>query len=407
MLVCKYKRQTFEHENPQPASITFPDVTMSYSDAVGHRPMLFDSIRNSAYAGALEKVIGPDTTVMDLGAGLGVHGLFAARLGARKVYLVDPSPVLEISRRVARDNGLEQVECLQATAEELSLDARVDVITSVFTGNFLLTEDLLPSLFYARDHFLAPGGCLIPDRGRMEVVPVSAPAYYHKHVGAWAEYPEHCAEHGLPSIDYSRVAASAANNVFHDKAEKFAATHLAAPHTLLELDFNTAVKAECDQGVDFRMQRDGTCHGWVGWFQIRLANEWLCSDGLKSETHWKQVFLPLAQPITVERGDTVAFHLKRPEGGEWTWDTTHRGERQRHSTFLSRALKPADLLKKSGKYQPKLNAKGRAARWLLERLNGTTAVAELARQLCGEFPDLFHDQNSAQRFIFSLTDQLS
>ena len=47
---------------------------MSYSDVVGHRSMVFDGIRNAAYTRALEKVVTPDTTVMDLGAGLGLQG---------------------------------------------------------------------------------------------------------------------------------------------------------------------------------------------------------------------------------------------------------------------------------------------------------------------------------------------
>ena len=42
----------------------------------------FDKVRNEAYARALGKVVGPQTTVIDLGAGLGVHGLNAACLGA-------------------------------------------------------------------------------------------------------------------------------------------------------------------------------------------------------------------------------------------------------------------------------------------------------------------------------------
>lgn len=380
---------------------------MSYSDALGHRPMLFDHVRNSAYARALKAAIGAETTVMDLGAGLGVHGLFAARMGAKKVYLVEPSPVIEVARLVAKDNGLNQVECLQATAEELKLDTRVDVITSVFTGNFLLSEDLLPSLFYARDHFLAPGGQLIPDRGRMEVVPVCASGYYQKYILAWAQYPDHCARHGLPPIDYSRLGANAANYLFYDRAEKFAAEPLASPGILMELDFNTAKTATCDHGLELAIERDGICHGWVGWFQIRLVDEWLSTDGLESKTHWSQVFLPVAEPIEVRRGDVISFHLKRPEEGEWTWDTTYEGKRQRQSTFLSRVLQPAYLRKQSDQYQPLLNAKGKAAQWLLGRLTGSVSVSVLTGELLAEFPDVFNDKKSALRFVHSLTDRLS
>jgi predicted RNA methylase len=94
--------------------------------------MIFDGIRNAAYTRALKKAITPDTTVMDLGAGLGLHGLIAVRLGAAKAYLVEPTDVIEVARRVAADNNLDEVECIHARVEELELDIKVDVLVSVF-----------------------------------------------------------------------------------------------------------------------------------------------------------------------------------------------------------------------------------------------------------------------------------
>jgi hypothetical protein len=79
---------------------------------------------------------------------------------------------------VVKDNTTtEKMECISGKIEKVSLPEQVDVIISVFTGNFLLTEDLLPSLFYARDKYLRPGGKMIPDRAKMIIVPVVKSEY--------------------------------------------------------------------------------------------------------------------------------------------------------------------------------------------------------------------------------------
>ena len=380
---------------------------MSYQDVVGHRGMVFDGTRNAAYTRALEKVITPDTTVMDLGAGLGILGLIAARLGAGKVYLVEPTVALEVARSVAADNKLDAVECIRARAEALQLDTRVDVILSVFTGNFLLSEDLLPSLFYARDHYLAPGGRLIPDRGRMEVVPVCAPAYYEKYVQAWSEFPRECDEQGLPELDYSAVRSYAANYLFYDSAKHMQAQRLAEPVALLELDFNTATKAECDSQVEAVIQRDGICHGWMGWFQMRLVDEWLSTDGENCKTHWSPVFMPLARPLTVATGDRLGFSLKRPERGEWTWTTRLGEQRQRQSSFLSQPIRLEDVQKKATHYRPSLNAKGEAAQWVLGKMKGAAPVDQLAAELGELHPGLFGEHTEALRFVQDLVERFS
>ena len=152
---------------------------MTYADIIGHRSMVFDDYRNSLYADAINKLVSPESVVLDLGAGLGIHGLIAARAGAKKVYLAEPDAVLDITARIANlDKSPARIQCIQGTIEESGIPEPVDIIVSVFAGNFLLQEDLLPSLFFARDKYLKKGGALIPDRAKMEVVPVSAPDFF-------------------------------------------------------------------------------------------------------------------------------------------------------------------------------------------------------------------------------------
>ena len=48
--------------------------------------------RLQQYAAALDQVIEPGDTVLDLGAGLGVLGILACRAGARRVMRWSPAP---------------------------------------------------------------------------------------------------------------------------------------------------------------------------------------------------------------------------------------------------------------------------------------------------------------------------
>lgn len=374
---------------------------VAYLRVSDHRAMVFDTQRNQAYFRALEAVISRHSTVMDLGAGLGVHGLHAASLGAASVCLVDPTPVIEIARQVAAANGLDNVSCFPCRVEELDIAQKFDVLVSVFTGNFLLTEDLLPSLFFARDNFLAPGGKMIPDYACMEVVPVMAADYYRKHIEVWSEgavLPRGRAE---AAINYEAARSYAANSLYYDTRERLGATPLADAVRLMELDLTRATRADCDHQVEVTLTRDGTCHGWLGWFQMRLLQEWFSTSG-ESSSHWTPVFLPLEHPLEVKAGESLAFALHRPQYGDWTWTTEYGGRRQRQSTFLSSPLTPAALLQASDTYRPELSARGKAAAWLLTCMAGGTSVAELAVAVMATHPDVFSSEEDALRFVKDL-----
>lgn len=76
--------------------------------------MIADSGRTQAYADGLTRCVTPSSVVVDIGTGTGIFALLAARLGARKVYAIDPSDVIQLGRCVAAHNGLDaRVEFIQ------------------------------------------------------------------------------------------------------------------------------------------------------------------------------------------------------------------------------------------------------------------------------------------------------
>lgn len=379
---------------------------MSYAEVTSHQSMVYDARRNAAYVRALERLVTPDTVVLDIGAGLGVLGLFAARLGAKHVYLVEPEPVIEVARQAARESGLDNVTCLRARVEEVQQDIQADVVISVFTGNLLFGEDLLPSLFYARDRFLKPGGTLLPDTARILVCPASAPAVYQDKVDTWARYGDFCADNQLPAIDYSAARPYAANTLLYDVGgDKQPVTPLAPAAELMVLDLASSDRAGGKASVSVQAGQSGTQHGWQGWFAMRLLDEWYDTSRAAGPTHWSEVFLPLAEPLSLQQGDTIDFTLSRPEYGEWSWITSHRGNSQRQSSFLSLPLKPADLMKRAEAYQPRLDEKGRAVAWALQHMDGSRSSAELAQAVTARYPGAFATEREALQFMRSLAQQ--
>ena len=373
---------------------------MTYSNILSHRSMILDDYRNSLYADSIKKLVHPESVVLDLGAGLGIHGLVAANAGAKKVYLVEPGAGLEVAAKViARNNSSDRIICVRGNIEEVKLPEPVDIIISVFTGNFLLQEDLLPSLFYARDKYLRKGGTLVPDRAKMEVAPVTTKGLFEKNIASWSSPSQ--------GIDYGLVREYAANSIYYGDHRDEIDDYLAEPTGIIELDFMTAKKADCRNTIEVKITKDGTCHGWLGWFQTRLGDTWLSTSPQVTRTHWGQAFLPLDPPLQMAAGDTISFQLHRPELGEWTWIVKTGNTEQKHSTFLSHPITPGVLQMKSAEHKAVLNMKGQAALFVLQNLNGSITSNEIATELVKSFPEIFPDHEHAMRFVINLIERFT
>jgi len=120
------------------------------------------------------------------------------------------------------------------------------------------------------------------------------------------------------------------------------------------LDFNTSTEAACRERVEIKITENGICHGWLGWFQTRVGEQWLSTSPFQKKMHWRQVFMPLRKPVQVKKGDLIEFELNRPEFGEWTWITGFADTQQKQSTFYTNLEVPVEFSKYSDTNKPVL-----------------------------------------------------
>src|SRR5205809_5771953 len=110
--------------------------------------------------------------VLELGCGLGLPGLTAARRGARVTFVDRVPAALAFVRASARANGLAAVDLVAADATAPALAARFDL---VLAAELVYDRASFPALARAVPAHLAPGGpAPLADPGLIDTRPFSA-----------------------------------------------------------------------------------------------------------------------------------------------------------------------------------------------------------------------------------------
>ncbi|TYH69108.1 hypothetical protein ES332_D05G033300v1 [Gossypium tomentosum] len=133
-----------------------------YFDSYSHfgifSEMLKDVVRTKTYQNVIyrNKFLFQNKVVLDVGAGTGILSLFCAKAGAAHVYAVECSHMADMDKQIVETNGLSDVvTVLKGKIEEIELPvAKVDIIISEWMGYFLLFENMLNTVLYARDKWL-------------------------------------------------------------------------------------------------------------------------------------------------------------------------------------------------------------------------------------------------------------
>jgi hypothetical protein len=305
--------------------------------------MLRDHRRIDAYRRALSACISPSSVVLDLGTGLGTFGILACKLGAARVYAVDAADIVTVAEENARASGVaDRMRFLQARFADVELPEQADVIISDLAGALPLFEEHIPALVHAREHFLKPGGLLVPRLARLFCAPVSSSELYARIVGPW---------HSVDGIDFSPAETMALHATHALTVEP---GHLAAePRCWAELDYATIVSPNVSGTASWTFAASENVppviHGVALWFESILYGDIACSSGpWAPDSVHATIVLPLLAPLEVGANETLRFTIDATlVSGRYvvTWQA---GDRERQSTFLAEPRSVQSLTARKG-----------------------------------------------------------
>jgi protein arginine N-methyltransferase 1 len=365
-----------------------------------HRQYLSDLPRVAAFRQAIREVVKPGDVVVDLGAGSGIMGLLACQAGAKRVYSIEETALIDLTHEISRANGFEdRMVFIKDLSTRIELPEQADVVVADQIGRFGFDAGIFGYFADARARFLKPGGTMIPATIDLVVTPVE-----HREMWDQVEFWK-----GKPArFDFSPMYLRAANTGY---PVKYRPTNLLGkPSVLGTLDPSTSPATLLGLQTSVTVSRKGICHGIGAWFSARLSRTTTLTNSplSKDRINRHNVFFPLDRPTRLAKGDLVTIRMHvRPDDNLVTWsvETVTHGKGTRatktttHSTFQGMLLCKEDLHKTLPQFVPHLSTWGEARLSILTLCDGRRALAEIEQEVYRRHADLFRSNSEAARFV--------
>lgn len=256
-----------------------------------HAAMLLgQKTRLSKFDQAIRQIVKPNDYVVDIGTGSGVLAIMAAKAGARKVTGIDINQEsIEYAKQAAVLNGVEdKIEFFDKHVLDFIPDERADVVICEMLSSILLIEQQIPASYHAVENILKPDGLIIPQNAIIFIVPVESPVMVERF--------------SFEQLQFPRVVQTVMSDSAKDLAD------------LMILDEIDLTKPTSDYSIDetlqFSIVNNGVIHGLVGLFESELYKD----IKLNMEDGWKQLFLPLQEPVRVTTGDKFSVRVAYTPG---------------------------------------------------------------------------------------------
>ena len=382
---------------------------------VDYGAMIADKARTGAFARALGQAMRPGAVVLDIGTGTGIFALIACRLGARRVYAIEPADVIEVAREIAVANGYaDRIEFVQALSRSVTLPERADVMISDIGGMLPWFQGHITSIADARQRLLAPDGVLIPRRDVAWAAVVEAPDLYDRHTRAWRDN-----DFGL---DMEAARHIATNTWYRSRVTR--EQLLTEVRRWATVDYAVVDDPDVRAPIACTVSRSGIGHGLAVGFDrtvaenIEISNAPDAPEAVRPQESYGTVFFPWPSPVMLAAGDSVNVTLEARSIREdyvWSWITrieevarpgaVKAGFSQ--STFYGTPLALASLHRRAASHVPTLNEDGRITRLVLDSIGRSAPLGEIAREVYSAFSARFKRFEDALGYVSDLSQRFS
>lgn len=349
--------------------------------------------RNALYRKAIAATLDPGDTVVDLGCGVGVLGLFCLEAGASHCWGIDSSAAIDLARESMMRAGLaDRYTCIANSTFRTALPEPVDLIICDHVGYMGFDYEIIRLMRDARQRFLKPIGKMIPRAIDLMVAPVSS-SFCRERASRWAD-------EAVPP-EYRWMDALAHNVRYSHNFVP--AELLGGPARLGHVDFADDEPAFFRFEAVIRAERAGTFDGFAGWFDCQLADDVRMTNSPldPASIQRPQAFFAARESFAVAAGDEIRILLRfRADDNTIAWTIHPPGSGAAHklSTFNSRVLSPADLAQDSGKPLV-LAATGEARAFVLGLVDGTRSAADITAIVLAQRGDLFPNEQAIRDFV--------
>jgi len=252
---------------------------------------------------------------LDVGCGTAILSIFCAQAGARKVYGIEASDIVDYASQIVFRNNLQnKITLFKGLVEEITLPEPVDIIISEWMGYFLLYEAMFNTVLCARDRWLKPDGKVYPSQANLYLACYSDEEYVYSKIDFWKN---------VYGVDMSPIISFAKYYAFYPGCvvDTLKGDTIISNSVLLRtIECRTVTLNQLDETIAaFEVKFTKSCdwQGFVGWFDVLFGGDeeagrdpvvLSTAPGL-SYTHWHHTLFVFEQPFVVQKDQTVMISM--------------------------------------------------------------------------------------------------